>query len=219
MRNTGHPAGVGAGEEKQIPRLRLRNDQRVSEIHGGCMGVELVPGQAVAGRDGAGLGEGNLQVSQKMRDMGRPVCGWSAPRSRRKLTRKQRGEMAEAAFMAVAAALGLRVADPWGESSRYDLIVDTGKKLLRVQVKSAHRAGEYGGYTFHAHGNSSRVYGADEIDVLAAYVVPVGAWYLFPVEEFRKYKAMKLFPESRRRRSKFEKFREAWWMMGVELGS
>jgi hypothetical protein len=127
--------------------------------------------------------------------------------------------MAEAAFMAVAAALGLRVAKPWGESSRYDLIVDTGKKLLRVQVKSAHRAGEYGGYTFHAHGNSSRVYGADEIDVLAAYVVPVGAWYLFPVEEFRKYKAMKLFPESRRRRSKFEKFREAWWMMGVELGS
>ncbi len=91
------------------------------------MGVELVPGQAVAGRDGAGLGEGNLQVSQKMRDTGRPVCGWSAPRSRRKLTRKQRGEMAEAAFMAVAAALGLRVTKPWEESSRYDLIVDTGR--------------------------------------------------------------------------------------------
>jgi hypothetical protein len=49
------------------------------------------------------------------------------------------------------------------------------------------------------------VYGADEIDVLAAYVVPVGAWYLFPVEEFRKYKARKLFPESRGRRSMFEK--------------
>ena len=132
------------------------------------------------------------------------------------LTRKQRGEMAEAAFLAVAAALGLRVAKPWGESSRYDLIVDTGKCLLRVQVKSAHRADKYGGYTFHAHGNSSRVYKADEIDVLAAYVVPVGAWYLFPVEEFRKYKAMKLFPASRRRRSKFERFREAWWLLGVE---
>jgi hypothetical protein len=92
--------------------------------------------------------------------------------------------------------------------SRCGVTGGTGKKLLRVQVKSAHRAGEYGGYTFHAHGNSSRVYGADEIDVLAAYVVPVGAWYLFPVEEFRKYKAMKLFPESRGRRSMFEKVRE-----------
>ncbi len=134
----------------------------------------------------------------------------------RNLTRKQRGEMAEAAFLAVAAALGMCVSKPWGESSRYDLVVDTGSKLLRVQIKSAHRAGEYGGYTFHAHGNSSRVYKASEIDVLAAYIVPVGAWYLFPVEEFRKYKSMKLFPQSRRRMSKFEKFREAWWALGVE---
>ena len=54
------------------------------------------------------------------------------------------------------------------------------------------------------------MYRASEIDLLAAYVVPVDVWYLFPVEEFRKYKSMKLFPASRRRRSKFEKFREAW---------
>lgn len=138
-------------------------------------------------------------------------------RARRRLTRKQRGEMAEAAFLTVAAAFGMRVAKPWGESSRYDLVVDNGGRLLRVQVKSAHRAGEYGGYTFHAHGNTSRAYAPDEIDVLAAYVVPVGAWYLFPVEEFRKYKAMKLFPTSRKRKSKFEKFREAWWTLGVEM--
>ncbi len=129
------------------------------------------------------------------------------------LTRKQRGEMAEAAFLAKAAGLGFRVSKPWGESSRYDLIVDTGRKLLRVQVKSAHRADEFGGYTFHAHGNTARAYRSSEIDFLAAYVVPVDTWYLFPVEEFRKYKSMKLFPSSRRRRSKFEKFREAWWMV------
>ena len=135
----------------------------------------------------------------------------------RRLTRKQRGEMAEAAFLAVAAALGMRVAKPWVESSRYDLVVDVGGRLLRVQVKSAHHADQYGGYTFHAHGNNgARVYKPDEIDVLAAYVVPLGAWYLFPVEEFRKYKSMKLFPTSHRRRSKFEKFREAWWTLGVE---
>jgi hypothetical protein len=129
------------------------------------------------------------------------------------LTRKQRGEMAEAAFLAKAAGLGFRVSKPWGESSRYDLIVDNGRKLLRVQVKSAHRADDFGGYTFHAHGNTARAYRSSEIDFLAAYVVPVDTWYLFPVEEFRKYKSMKLFPSSRRRRSKFEKFREAWRMV------
>ena len=51
---------------------------------------------------------------------------------------------------------------------------------------------------------------------LTAYVVPVGAWYLSPVDEFRKYKAMTSFPESWRRSSKFERFREAWSLMGVE---
>ena len=126
------------------------------------------------------------------------------------LTRKQRGEMAEAAFLAKASSLGLRVSKPWGESSRYDLIVDNGRRLLRVQVKSAHRTGGNGGYSFHAYGNTTRVYDASEIDLLAAYVVPMDAWYLFPVQEFRKYKAMCLFPGSRRGRSKFEKFRENW---------
>jgi hypothetical protein len=121
--------------------------------------------------------------------------------------------MAEAAFLAKAAGLGFRVSKPWGESSRYDFIVDDGRKLLRVQVKSAHRADQWGGYTFHAHGNTACVYKSCEIDLLVAYVVPVEAWYLFPVEEFRKYKSMKLFPASRRRRSKFEKFREAWWVV------
>jgi hypothetical protein len=129
------------------------------------------------------------------------------------LTRKQRGEMAEAAFVVKMTGLGFAVAKPWGESSRYDLIVDSGRKLLRVQVKSAHRAGEYEGYTFHAHGNSCAAYRASEIDLLVAYVVPEDVWYVFPVAEFRRYRAMKVFPSSKRRKSKFEKFREAWWLV------
>jgi hypothetical protein len=167
------------------------------------MGVELV-------REGNGMVVGEIKVPTLFRKTRERRMGQPKQQARVTLTRKQRGEMAEAAFLAKAAALGFRVSKPWGESSRYDLIVDNGRRLLRVQVKSAHRAAEYGGYTFHAHGNTTRVYEASEIDLLAAYVVPVDAWYLFPVEEFRKYKAMKLFPASRRRRSKFEKFRENW---------
>jgi hypothetical protein len=154
-------------------------------------------------RKGSGEGEGHSQFWQKRPEVGHPG----------ELTRKQRGEMAEAAFVAKAAGFGFAVSKPWGESSRYDLIVDVEGRLVRVQVKSAHRAGEYGGYTFHAHGNTYKPYRASEIDVLVAYVVPEDAWYVFPVAVFRKYRAMKLFPSSRRRRSKFEKFREAWdWL-------
>jgi hypothetical protein len=54
---------------------------------------------------------------------------------------------------------------------------------------------------------------ADEIDVLVAYVVPEDVWYVFPVGELARMRSMKLFPGTRRKRSKFEKYREAWWIL------
>jgi hypothetical protein len=121
--------------------------------------------------------------------------------------------MAEAAFLAKAARLKFSVACPWGDSDRYDFILDVGGRLLRVQVKSAHRAGEDGGYSFRAHGSSLAAYQADEIDVLVAYVVPEDVWYVFPVRELGGLRSLKLFPGSRKKRSKFERYREAWWIL------
>jgi len=133
----------------------------------------------------------------------------------RGLTRKRRGEMAEAAFLHKASRMGFGVAKPWGDSEPYDLIVDAGARLWRVQVKSAYRAGEYGGYCFHAHGNAGKkVYSLKDIDVLVAYVVPEDVWYVLPVSLFRTVKSMKLFPSSRRRQSKYEVYREGWQLMG-----
>jgi hypothetical protein len=132
-------------------------------------------------------------------------------------TGKQLGEMAEAEFLAKAAELGLGVARPWGDSNRYDFIVDDDGTLCRVQVKSAHRAGANGGYSIRTHGHSGRSYEASEIDALAAWVAPEDAWYLFPVRVVRRMRTMKLFPGSRRKRSKFEKWREAWWVVSRRL--
>jgi len=53
-----------------------------------------------------------------------------------------------------------------------------------------------------------------DIDVLVAYIVPEDLWYVLPVSVFRRIKSMKLFPASRRRRSKFEVYREAWELLG-----
>jgi hypothetical protein len=46
------------------------------------------------------------------------------------LTTKRRGEIAEAAFLLKAASLGFSVAKPWGESDRYDFIVEVHGPLL-----------------------------------------------------------------------------------------
>jgi PD-(D/E)XK endonuclease len=133
-------------------------------------------------------------------------------------TGKRRGEIGEAAFLAKVSALGFAVAKTWGDSDRYDFVVDGGAGLWRVQVKSAHRAGEDGGYNFHAHGHTMVPYGADEIDALVAYCVPEDAWYVFPVGFFAVRRSMNLFPASRNRRSRFEKYREAWWILRGAVG-
>jgi len=130
------------------------------------------------------------------------------------LNRKRRGEVAEAAFLHKASSLGFTVGKTWGESDRYDFMVDTGARVLRVQVKSAYSAGEYGGYTFHAHGNThTDVYTSADIDFLVAYIVPEDVWYILPIEIFAGISGAKIFPSSRRRMSRFEKYREAWSLM------
>jgi len=138
-------------------------------------------------------------------------AGHAKPASR--LTTKRRGELAEAAFLHKAASLGFTVAKPWGESDRYDFIVDSGSRSWRVQVKSAHCDGA-NGYSFHATGNvQSVVYTARDIDFLVAYIAPENVWYIVPVAVFKKIKRLKFFPSSRRRMSRFEKYREAWCLM------
>ena len=52
-------------------------------------------------------------------------------------TTKAIGEAAEAAFLAKATSLGFGVAKTWGDSERYDFILDSGRRLWRVQVKSS----------------------------------------------------------------------------------
>jgi hypothetical protein len=125
---------------------------------------------------------------------------------------KRRGEIAEAMFLAKAAKMGFGLATPWGDSLKYDMIVDTGERLFRVQVKSAHRvsASKGGGYHVRACSHRRRAYRASEIDILVAYVVPLDAWYIFPPRAFVRMKSMRLFPVPGRKKSKFEQYREAW---------
>ena len=53
----------------------------------------------------------------------------------------------------------------------------------------------------------------DEIDALVAYVAPEKAWYVFPAAVFGKVRSLKLYPASRRKRSRIEEYREAWGML------
>jgi hypothetical protein len=129
------------------------------------------------------------------------------------ISRKRRGEAAEAAFLCKAASMGFSVAKPWGESDRYDFIVENGAHAWRVQVKSASYKGK-SGYAFRAAGNIHyKTYTAREIDFLVFYILPEDSWYVFPISLFSKYHCGTITARSEGRKSRYEKYREAWCLM------
>jgi hypothetical protein len=126
---------------------------------------------------------------------------------------KRRGEVSELAFFYKAASLGFGVAKPWGDSERYDFILDSGQRLWRVQVKSGcHHHNRY--YTLHARcGNALKTrYTSAEIDIFVAYLVPIDVWYVVPVEKIQRA-VMLFFPYGGARDSHYEQYREAWSLM------
>jgi len=104
------------------------------------------------------------------------------------LTTSQKGAAAEAEMAAAAIRLHLLVLRPLSEGGRYDLIVDLGGKLLRVQCKWASRQGE----VLTARCRTSRhtprgyvrtTYAASEVDAIGLYAPSTDRCYLIPIDE------------------------------------
>lgn len=141
--------------------------------------------------------------------------GRSTQRRLGKQTSKKKGEMAEVEFLRRAVWMGFRVSKPYGDSDRYDFVVDTGTRLVRVQVKSSSRLSQ-GAYFIASQRCSNGVaipYRVDEIDFLAAYVFPEDAWFIIPVEAFVPRTSLHLFPRERGEVGIFARYREAWRLL------
>jgi len=127
----------------------------------------------------------------------------------------KKGEAAELAFMLKAVSLGFGVAKPWGNSERYDFILDTGTRLSRVQIKSS-SAMHLGMYCVnanrHANGNSI-AYRTREFDFLIAQIVPEDCWYVIPLEAILPRKHLRIYPEDEPRAGRYGKYREAWHLI------
>jgi prevent-host-death family protein len=101
-----------------------------------------------------------------------------------------KGNVAELAIAAEAANLGLSVLKPLTEHERYDLVMEVGGRLLRVQCKWATLRGEVvmvrltGSYHSPTRGYVKSTYGADEVDAIAAYCHALRKCYLLPIEPF-----------------------------------
>jgi PD-(D/E)XK endonuclease len=127
---------------------------------------------------------------------------------------KLRGELAELRFMTRAAEHGLRMIKPWGDTSRYDFVVETGGKFVRVQVKSTsiHPGNHFVCPLGRARQRSYRV---NDFDFLAVYIVPIDTWYIIPIKVVcRHKKGIGLSPHNSL--SKHAAYKEAWHLLGGE---
>ena len=80
--------------------------------------------------------------------------------------------------MARAAGLGLGVLKPYGGSGRYDVAVENGGRILRVQVKSTIYCRRGGEYNLNVMGQGRKMYAAGMVDFFAVFVIPLGEWYI-----------------------------------------
>lgn len=113
---------------------------------------------------------------------------------------------------------GLRCRSRGGDSSAYDVGIECGERVLRVQVKSTDCRTEYGYLCQFKPDAHSKPYTLKQIDFFAAYVIPEDVWYLIPAKilvGLEGKKALTLLPENPKSPERYahECYREAWKLL------
>ena len=134
-------------------------------------------------------------------------------------TFKERGEWVEALFIAELLRRGYTVLKPWGDSQPFDVALNFGNRIVRVQVKSTSFRVD-NGYKCQFKGNfHGRQYTLKLLDFFAGYVVPQETWYVIPAPVLfnggRQPTSPMLFPMEPVRANSYpyECYREPWRLL------
>jgi hypothetical protein len=147
---------------------------------------------------------------------------------------KRCGEITQLAFALKAARLRFGVSHPYGDSERYDVILDCHRaqlfnlapcgscladrvrpRLIRVQVKATTQLvdGLYRVNTNRRINGRAVPYKLSEIDFIAAYVIPEDSWFIFPLPHILGATSLLLSPKNRRKPHPNNPYREAWHLL------
>ena len=101
---------------------------------------------------------------------------------------KDVGDHTTLAVMIALRESGYQVATPFGENTRYDLILDDGERLLRVQCKTGRMrlgAVEFAtasSYAHHPNEKPTQRHYQGQVDHFAVYCRETGGVYLVPID-------------------------------------
>jgi hypothetical protein len=114
-----------------------------------------------------------------------------------------------------ATSLGFALALPYGHVHPYDLIVESGTHLWRVQVKTTTNMveGLYRVSICRRANKKAQAYTESEIDFVAAYIIPEETWFILPVREVLDRELLLLRPKGHPGRDPWAYYREAWHLL------
>ena len=104
---------------------------------------------------------------------------------------KSKGDRSTLAIMFALRELGYSLLVPFGENTRYDLVIDDGRSLARVQCKSGRlRNGSVkfktsSSYAHHPHPKITKRDYLGEVEFFAVYCHDNGCVYLIPIDDLR----------------------------------
>jgi hypothetical protein len=141
---------------------------------------------------------------------------------------KLKSDIAESAVALELLKRGFKVLKPIGDRLTYDLAVDLGGRLLRLQVKSAWFSKKINAYavdvrrtkTNRRHMLRSR-YNSNDFDFAILYIDDLSVFYVMPVSIFLSYASTITLIEAdkRQRKPKSSFYRERWDLLSDGLFS
>lgn len=90
------------------------------------------------------------------------------------------GSAIESLFDFVAMSRGFIVSAPRTDDSQYDRIIDSKKKLYRVQIKARRGSGEKS-MVIRITKSNSKNYTKKDTDFIALYIEDNDSWYIIPI--------------------------------------
>jgi len=132
---------------------------------------------------------------------------------------KSKGTLYEQTFFAEALSRNLHVFSPIGDYLPVDcLIMNDAGKVFKVQIKGTENKTQdpqrtgLGRYMITTATGATKKQSIDpsKVDVLAAYVQKVKAWYIIPILSIDSALRISLYPHNPKSKAKHERFLEDW---------
>jgi len=121
---------------------------------------------------------------------------------------KNQGDIGELAFTLKAKSLGFNVAKPYSSITPYDLILDNGFELLKIQVKTTTSRVRDGYKIATGRGRHSKEsYSITDVDYFALYIIELEIFYIIPSHQI-EVTTLNLYPHNTEHH--LEIYRNAW---------